>query len=340
MLADETDRVSPTPVGLPGTPLSMSAASKSSAVVLEEHGRLLAAGASNEGRLGFDGAGVYSSPVTVLPEDASKVALGELGGAVITREARLIIFGRCKGPNESPAPECPITDERMCEVACGRHHVLALDANGSVHAMGDNRHGALGLGHRDVVAGLHRVPGLARVTSVACGRNFSLCATQDGAVYSWGADDHGALSHGKASRWQVEPKRVEFAGERVAMVAAGDLHALALCEDGSVWSAGMGLDGQLGNGQRDDHAAFARVPLPGPASKVSCGAGHSAALMRDGSLYLWGRGDSGQLGRGAQLESTGRRLSPVRCEALGCAVLDVALGGDHTLALVDEAKLL
>jgi alpha-tubulin suppressor-like RCC1 family protein len=131
------------------------------------------------------------------------------------------------------------------------------------------------------------------------------------------------------------------------------------CQDGSVFACGFGLDGALGVGSREDHAVFARVALPRPAVKIACGAGHSAAVLDDGRLFMWGRGvrcglarlceeeadepraqDSGQLGRGSTHvdEAVGaRRLTPTLVDFFSkFRVLDVALGGDHSLVICSE----
>lgn len=69
----------------------------------------------------------------------------------------------------------------------------------------------------------------------------------------------------------------------------------------------------------------------GPARVVAIGAGHahSCAITGGGALWCWGDNASGQLGDGTFAD----RDAPVRVVGEGAA--DVALGADHTCAVID-----
>jgi hypothetical protein len=80
---------------------------------------------------------------------------------------------------------------------------------------------------------------------------------------------------------------VVLAIDSVVAIANGDFHAVALREDGSVWTWGTNEMGQLGNGSYDRHY----VPTPiGLTDVVAVGAArrYSVALKSDGSLWYWG----------------------------------------------------
>ncbi|RLJ18471.1 hypothetical protein DJ031_10800 [bacterium endosymbiont of Escarpia laminata] len=81
---------------------------------------------------------------------------------------------------------------------------------------------------------------------------------------------------------------------KVARVAAGFGHSLALLEDGAVWAWG---DNQHGDGTRIDRNAPVPVQgLEGPVRNIVAGDNYSLALGEDGRVYTWGANDRRQLG--------------------------------------------
>jgi E3 ubiquitin-protein ligase HERC2 len=62
---------------------------------------------------------------------------------------------------------------------------------------------------------------------------------ENGELFSWGSGDGGFLGHGDGQP-EPSPKRVQaLQGVQVRSVAAGHSHALALAEDGLVYSWGV-----------------------------------------------------------------------------------------------------
>ena len=94
--------------------------------------------------------------------------------------------------------------------------------------------------------------------------------------------------------------------------------------------------GQLGLGAADDdaHPTAARLAALGSGVvQVAVGGyyygGFSAALTAGGEVYLWGSNWIGQLGDGTLHD----RSNPTRIAALGTDTVQLALGGEHALAL-------
>ncbi|XP_044462701.1 ultraviolet-B receptor UVR8-like isoform X2 [Mangifera indica] len=149
-------------------------------------------------------------------------------------------------------------------------------------------------------------------------------------------------------------------GVRIATVAAGGRHTLALSDIGRVWGWGYGGEGQLGLGSRirmvssphpipciesssymkDRSAAFSRGSMSsdGPGFRVpgnyvkaiACGGRHSAVITDAGALLTFGWGLYGQCGQG----STDDELSPVCVSSLlGIQIEGVAAGLWHTVCI-------
>lgn len=94
------------------------------------------------------------------------------------------------------------------------------------------------------------------------GEYHSLALTQDGDIYTWGyggrkgmfnwmySQEIGALGHGDKEPVFV-PKKVQFFKEnniKVAQIASGIYHCMALTESGELYIWGRGQYGVLGNG--------------------------------------------------------------------------------------------
>jgi alpha-tubulin suppressor-like RCC1 family protein len=84
---------------------------------------------------------------------------------------------------------------------------------------------------------------------------------------------------------------------RVAAVAAGWQHSLALSETGEVYSFGNGAYGQLGHGdQEDQHTPRPIAALQGMrVGIIAAGDQHSLVVSTAGRLYSFGHGGQGAL---------------------------------------------
>lgn len=131
----------------------------------------------------------------------------------------------------------------------------------------------------------------------------------------------------------------------VRFAVMGDYHAAAISTDGTLYTWGSNLDGQLGTGGLGDttdeetgamlQLTPTAVSLPAAVSNVTVGAGHTAAILSDGTLWTWGRNDAMQLGlteAGAQVWEPGQVVEPVPAQA-------VSAGTDQTVCLLTDGEV-
>jgi alpha-tubulin suppressor-like RCC1 family protein len=87
------------------------------------------------------------------------------------------------------------------------------------------------------------------------------------------------------------------------MVSAGLYHAAAIKEDGTLWSWGRNVNGELGDGTNLIKNYPVQTSLSNDWKEVQCGGFHTIALKNNGTLWAWGRNDYGQLGIGNTINS-------------------------------------
>lgn len=240
---------------------------------------------------------------------------------------------------ERPKVPCRHTPEEVLGagsgavgIASGGDHQLALMADGSVLAWGNNQAGQLGDGTRVDRTSPVLVSGLSEAVAVAAGGGHSLALCADGSVRAWGANGAGALGDGTKTdrRLPVQVKGIE-SGARAIFAAGGTSYVIMA--DGAVLGWGMNAGEWLGVYDSPDSPA----PVPGldaACTAIAAGGNHRLALRSDGTVVVWGWELLGDSGGGA--ESWAPRL----VDSSGRPIAAVAAGEDHSLALTAGGELL
>lgn len=188
-------------------------------------------------------------------------------------------------------------------IACGGSHSGVLLENGQVYMWGLNRSGQCGTTSKtDSILQPRPINvceiGSLSIVDLVCGRSHSALRTDTGRVFTWGEGSFGRLGISDTRKQIPHPVEIPlFRSNPVHSLACGDFHMLALCTNHSVFSWGIGHDGQNG------HAILANVRTPRKIEyfdtlkvvQISCGALWSLAVTSAGELYCWGYGDGGWL---------------------------------------------
>ncbi len=107
------------------------------------------------------------------------------------------------------------------------------------------------------------------------------------------------------------------------MAIGADFAAVART-DGTVWSWGRGLDGELGHGSRTSVSAPAQVGGLSGVVDVVAAEGITLALKADGTVWVWGFGSFGILGSGVP-DGASRTITPVQIRELS-DIRSIAIG--------------
>jgi alpha-tubulin suppressor-like RCC1 family protein len=251
---------------------------------------------------------------------------GQLGNGILS----------ANGDSEVPAAVPGIGTATA--VAAGEEHSLALLANGTVLAWGDNHEGQLGNGTTKTSAVPVPVKGLSGVTAIAAGSLFSLALLNNGTVMAWGDNREGQLGDGTLRNSTVPVPVQGLTG--VTAIAAGALHSLAVLANGTAMAWGDNESGQLGIGRQ----VSLRV-VPTAVAKITgimaiaAGEEHSVALLSDGSVWVWGGNGEFQLARRNGFPGgIGQSNVPLRVPGLGTAKA-IAAGGSFSLAVVGGGQV-
>jgi alpha-tubulin suppressor-like RCC1 family protein len=240
-------------------------------------------------------------------------------------------------------------------VAAGDYHTLALRSDGTVWAWGYNWYGQLGdgtnLNFRINPLQVSQAPNgvvLSNVVGVAAGENHSIVLRGDGTVWAWGRSNgwpEGAPDFDTFAR-PTRPIRLADGSTLTGIVkiAAGSTHGLAVHSDGSVWTWGRNVSGQLGDGTTTNRTFAAPVKLAdgsilGGVVAADGGSAHSIALRADGSVATWGLNASGQLGVGTT-DASGYPLTVRLVDGSAFSnITAVSAGGHVSMALRADGSI-
>lgn len=215
-----------------------------------------------------------------------------------------------------------------------------------------------------------RADGLA--DRLAVGANHACAILDDGTVTCWGAGFDSQLGFGNSDSIgddetpAANPANggiVPLPDDRPAIaITAGDSHACALLDNGTVTCWGTGVLGRLGYGNTNEIGGSSGitpatnpvndgiVALPGGrrAVAISAGARHTCAILDNGTVTCWGDGADGRLGYG-NTNSIGDDLgetpatNPVNGGLValpgGQTAAAIAAGGAHTCALLTSGDV-
>ncbi|MBK6329945.1 MAG: hypothetical protein IPF62_05230 [Bacteroidetes bacterium] len=84
-------------------------------------------------------------------------------------------------------------------------------------------------------------------------------------------------------------------------LAGGSYFSAAIKVDGSLWSWGINLNGELGDGTNIGKLTPNQIGIDNNWRSISCGTAHNVAIKNDSTLWGWGHNLYGQLGNGANI---------------------------------------
>jgi alpha-tubulin suppressor-like RCC1 family protein len=189
----------------------------------------------------------------------------------------------------------------------GEVHNVALKSDGTVWAWGFNFQGGLGDGTTNdsalpIQTGLNSIPPLTNVTKLGGRTYFNLAAKSDGTVWAWGMGTSGQMGNGGTTNCnspvQVSNSQPGGAINNPRQISCGYTYGVALLTNGTVWTWGTGIHGELGNGTTGSSYTPVQVTGLSNVTAISSGWKHTLALKTNGTVWAWGLNSHGELGDG------------------------------------------
>jgi alpha-tubulin suppressor-like RCC1 family protein len=178
--------------------------------------------------------------------------------------------------------------------------------------------------------------------AVAAGLDSTCALLADATVHCWGGNSYGDLGQGPSLALQGSATPLPVTLPKPATeIAVGGYSAFALLNDGTVWSWGYNVYGELGQGTASGNVndltgvpTPGQVTLPGAASAIAAGTHHACALV-SGDVWCWGYDPEAEIGDGMFRNSQPfGAAAPVKAQGLG-KVIAVAAGYQHSCAISD-----
>ncbi len=293
------------------------------------------------------------------------------------------------GTNGSPSQSAKPLESALSQVtavAAGANHTVALTTDKSVYDWGLNDVGQLGQkGKINTLTGSSKylITNTTDMKAVAAGFAHTVALRNDGTVWAWGDNEFGQLARksvtckdpdnpklGEDYKCDSTPSQVYGVTRPVVGIAAGDMHTLALDDNGTVWAWGRNDTGQLGGTSFCDPLVTLNPQDIGFSSStatscgvypvqvtsisdaviaVSAGVRHSVALTSKGEIWTWGGDFYGQLGSTSSSTNTCYINSAfsMNCTPDPGKVIDgnlnhivaISAGAYHTLALRSDGTV-
>eukprot|EP01084_Bolivina_argentea_P103053 184615_1 len=196
---------------------------------------------------------------------------------------------------------------KILQIKNGRHHSIALDANGCVYAAG--KKGFCGLinilnneykyGDWNFIKTLKNV----NIIQIQCGWLHSMFLSFDGIVYTGGNNRSGQLQHGKEynNNKEEQIQKVKyFTNKKIKIknIKSGSHHNLVMDENGCVYTWGSNDCGQCGIGSKDSKIyipTMVQTKTNDKIQQIVTGFRHSCVKTVKGGYWLFGWNGNNQV---------------------------------------------
>jgi alpha-tubulin suppressor-like RCC1 family protein len=254
-------------------------------------------GIQNDGRLGNNQtSGLANTPVTTFSGGTNwkQVAAGPGNAtAAIKTDGTLWVWGEAGsgrlGTNDTtPQRNTPVTTfaggTTWKQVSCsiGGIHATAIKTDGSLWTWGRNNEGQLGdFSNTQRNAPVTTFIGGTTWKQVSAGDFHTAAIKTDGSLWTWGRNsDYAQLGINIGGGSRNTPVTTFAGGTNWKSVICGGSHTAAIKTDGSLWTWGLNLYGELGNFSTTTRSTPVTTFAGGNNWKqVSGGKNHTAAIQ-------------------------------------------------------------
>ncbi len=298
-------------------------------------------------------------------ETITSISSGNLWSVFLTSTGKVLTVGindvgqlgnnKALGHSVNPIDITPSADlsnqEKVMQISTGIAHLILRTNQGNVFVLGDSAFGATGLGRSadiTTLTSLNHVLALKNLETiqfVSAGGDSSFVVTNLGRLFAFGDNSMNQLGD-RLPNQEVRDITDAFhpllLNERIASIAHGSEHSIALSTEGKLFSWGGNDFGQLGvNSTNVLWDKMNQVLLGYKVNKVVAGANFNL-YMAGSALYSFGENTYGQLGNNDY--NLANKLAPVRIDSQfglksGEIIKDVDAGLNHAIAYTSQNRV-
>tara|TARA_R100001510_G_C7638684_1_gene196498 strand:- start:46 stop:1239 length:1194 start_codon:yes stop_codon:yes gene_type:complete len=291
--------------------------------------QLWAWGKNDQGQLGQNSRTKYSSPVQIPGTNwAQLCGRGDPSGILATKtDGTLWVWGSNIGGNlglnsqinySSPVQVPGTTWSTTKHQLGGLYYAnFAMKTDGTLWSMGYNNKGCLGLNapetsHRSSPT---QIPGTTWSTVSGGMIGYAAAATKtDGTGWVWGNNQYGSLGLNQTHANTFRSSPTQLPGTTWSRISLGDqwYSVLGRKTDGTLWSWGLGSDGELGVNNRTAYSSPVQIPGTTWTNEFVGSNKNWLAVKTDGTLWAWGENTRGALGQNQAYAQLNAASSPIQ----------------------------
>ncbi|AYV81238.1 MAG: chromosome condensation regulator [Harvfovirus sp.] len=176
------------------------------------------------------------------------------------------------------------------------------------------------------------------ISQIAYGGEHVIVLLLDGTLLCRGQNSCGQLGFGDYIPRNTFVKNDTLPADiSIKQIACGYVHTLILLTNGTLLTAGMNTNGQLGTETITESTnSFRKLDNVKNIVQIACGYYHSFIKLKDGTILGCGRNESGQLGLGKIKRVTS--FQKIKCVPKN--IVDISCGSGCTFLLIDDGTLM
>lgn len=273
-------------------------------LLLKEDHTLWACGSNTTGALGIGDLPNQLDPVQVGDdEDWAFIEAGDYCSFAIKEDGSLWSWGQ--GLNgtlglgfdlyQTNVPVQIGLDKGWASISVQNTSCTAIKKSGELWCWGENGDGQLGVGNYINAYTPTFVVSPDSVRFVASGGAHTIVIDDKQRAYACGNNMDGKFGIGASPTFSDTLMLIDPLNKYI-YAACGGSFTILLRDDGTLWSAGTNINGQLGIGGFESVNVLTQVGTDDDWVKVEAGAFHAVGVKADNSYRIWGNNQFFQLG--------------------------------------------
>jgi len=190
-----------------------------------------------------------------------------------------------------------IAQTHFTHVDCGTEFTVAVRSDSTLWAWGFNGNGQLGLPSIADTNVPVQVAATRKWIFATTGAFHTFAISTDSTLWGCGFNQEGNLGKGSNETSVLNLTQIS-ATSHWRTITGGYVHSAAIRNDGTLWTTGWNMYGQLGLGDTTTRIIFSQVDTSHTWKLASAGGIMTYAIKNDGTLWGWGYNGDGELGSG------------------------------------------